>query len=500
MKTTFITKFTVLLLLMVVVATVFTGCFGSTANQTVTITGVTRNDEDGLTQEQLDTLATVLRNNSAAWQDFVAAYRGYDVLGDDKDTNDFSEIKEVNVKGAQNVVNKYASDKNIPVDKLDKEDVVNIVNKLKSTVSFEESRDLFGNIQYYLGIALKWVTNTVGFHNYLLGLCIFAILVEICMLPFSIKQQKNSIKQAKLRPKEMAIRNHYKGRNDQATQQKVNTEIQQLYEKENFNPMGGCLPMLIQLPIVMWLYNIVIDPVQYVLGGTASFGNALKAYFTTSQAAGGLGMTLNSTNGTIEVLSQITKIDYSSLKDFAFFTNSEDVYSNLTLLSGNVPEFNIGPINFGYTPSFDANQWLLIVPVLTFVVYYFSMKISKKFTYQATQNEQAPGAGCSTKTMELMMPVMSTFFSFAVPGAIGIYWVFRSVLTTIKQFIMSKVMPIPRFTEEDYKAAERELYSSRPQRKRKNSEDLDPDRERPRSLHHIDDDDEEYITFVNKNN
>ena len=496
MKTTFITKFTVLLLLVIAIATVFTGCFGSSAPQTVTITGVTRNDEDGLTQDQLDTLATVLRNNTLAWQDFIAAYRGYDILDADKNLKDYSETREVSVKGAQNVVNKYASDKNIPVDKLDKEDVVNIVEKLKTTVSFEENRDFIENIRFYLGVALKWVTNTVGFHNYLLGLCIFAILVEICMLPLSVKQQKNSIKQATLRPKEMAIRNHYKGRNDQATQQKVNSEIQQLYEKENFNPMGGCLPMLLQLPIVMLLYNIVIDPVRYVLGGTAEFGNAIKLFFTTSQAAGGLGMTLHSANGTIEVLSQIGKVDFSALKDFAFFTNSSEVYSNLSNLSKSIPDFNVGPINFGYTPSLDGNYWLLVVPVLTFVVYYFSMKISKKFTYQATQNEQAPGAGCSNKTMELMMPVMSTFFSFAVPGAIGIYWVFRSVLSTVKQFVMSKIMPVPHFTEEDYKAAEKELYSSRPQRKRKNTEDLDPNRERPRSLHHIDDDEEEYPTFV----
>jgi YidC/Oxa1 family membrane protein insertase len=98
------------------------------------------------------------------------------------------------------------------------------------------------------------------------------------------------------------------------------------------------------------------------------------------------------------------------------------------------------------------------------------------------------------------LPIVSTFFCFMVPGAVGIYWVFRSVIMSLKQFIMSKVMPIPQFTEEDYKAAERELApSKKPQRKRKNTEgesNLDPNREKPRSLHHIDDDDEDYITFV----
>ena len=118
------------------------------------------------------------------------------------------------------------------------------------------------------------------------------------------------------------------------------------------------------------------------------------------------------------------------------------------------------------------------------------MKISKNFTYQPTQNADAPGAGCSSKMMEFYMPVVSTVFCFMVPGAIGIYWVFRSVISTLKQFIMSKVMPLPKFTEEDYKAAEKELGTTvKPQRKRKNTEELDPNRERPRSLHHIDDED-----------
>ena len=218
------------------------------------------------------------------------------------------------------------------------------------------------------------------------------------------------------------------------------------------------------------------------------------------QAAGGLGLTLKSTNGSIELLSQLKNIDFSGMKNFAFFNNGEEVYEQLLIFQGNIPSFNIGSLNFGFTPSFKENYLLLLVPVLTFVTYFFSMKISKKFMYQPTQNENAPGAGCSTKMMEYSMPLVSTYFAFLVPGAVGIYWIFRSVIMTVKQYIMSKIMPLPQFTEEDYKEAERELGSKKPQRKRKNESEanLDPNRERPRSLHHIDDDDEEYPTFIQK--
>ena len=557
MKKIFNSRFFSVIILLLAVSTLFTACMGGAKVQEVS-KSVTNYDGsvNSLKQEELNAIATKLYNNAEAKNAFFAAYRGYDLVGGQYANDfDFSENLGVNYEYVQKVITKYAGitfaekaedvtpeegagdattpeegagdatapeegagdattpeegtgdattpDTTTPEDEpaieypeFVKEDADLIFNAMQDKVDLSVNRDLLGNIRYYIGMVLNWITNTLGFGNYLIGICIFAILIELCMMPLSIKQQKNSIKQAMLRPKEMAIRNRYKGRNDQATQQKVAAEIQDLYQKENFNPMSGCLPMLIQLPIIMILYNIVVDPIQNVLGGSAGLAGAARTFFTTSRAAGGLGMSISSSNGTIELLSQLGDHDLSGLADFALFSNSADVASDLAGITTKIPSFNIGSLNFGYTPSFKENLPLLIVPVLTFVVYFFSMKISKKFTYQPTQNEQAPGAGCSTKAMEFYMPVVSTFFCFMVPGAIGIYWVFRSVISTFKQFIMSKLMPLPKFTEEDYKAAERELNSKKPQRKRKNNADLDPDRERPRSLHHIDDDDEEYITFV----
>ena len=496
MKKIFNSRFFALVVLALILCTVFTSCTPQ-RQATVTITDVTVAEGSTLDQDQLNAIATLVRNNSSAWNDFVAAYRGYDVLGADANLDDYSEIKEVNVEAAKKVLAKYDEKLDLIYETISAEDIKNIVDAMKVDVNFEDQRDIFGTLQLWIGKFLGFLTRTVGFGNYLIGICIFAIIVEICMLPLAIKQQKNSIKQAKLRPKEMAIRNRYKGRNDQATQQKVAQEIQDLYTRENFNPMGGCLPMLIQLPIIMLLYNIVVDPIQYVVGASASFANAVKVFFTASRAAGGLGMSLTSTNGTIEMLSQIKDADFSGLANFELINSSGEVYNKLNGMVDLIPSFNVGPINFGFTPSLEGNYWLLIVPVLTFIVYFFSMKLTKKFTYQPTQNEQAPGQGCSNKMMEFYMPAVSTFFCFMVPGIIGIYWVFRSVISTLKQFIMSKVMPLPVYTEEDYKEAERELASKKPQRKRKSENaDLDPNRERPRSLHHIDDDDEEYITFV----
>ena len=83
--------------------------------------------------------------------------------------------------------------------------------------------------------------------------------------------------------------------------------------------------------------------------------------------------------------------------------------------------------------------------------------------------------------MDFMMPAMSVYITFIVPGAIGVYWMFKNIVTLIKQIIISKIMPIPKVTEEEIRAAEKEVNLSNRQRKKQ---------EKSRSLHHIDDDEE----------
>ena len=79
--------------------------------------------------------------------------------------------------------------------------------------------DILNPIFRGIGWFLSWIDSWSG--NYLISILIFALIIELLMLPFGIKRQQNSIRQAKLRPKEMAIRRKYAGRKDQATQQKV---------------------------------------------------------------------------------------------------------------------------------------------------------------------------------------------------------------------------------------------------------------------------------------
>lgn len=323
----------------------------------------------------------------------------------------------------------------------------------------------------------------IGGNNYLVGLIIFAVIVKIAMLPLSIKQQKNSIKQAKLRPKEMAIRKKYSGRNDQPTQQKIQNEIMELYQRENFNPMGGCLPLLIQLPILLGLYQVIIRPLEFLcrvpkdVVSKIMSSDALKEIISKTLQEG------EKLDTKIKNLSQIQLIDHIE-KNFSAFESDLGAYIQS---KSDLPNFEMFGMNLADNPNMSVITLLWIIPALTFVISYLSMKINKKFTYNANEGVQNdPAAGCSTKLMDWMMPLMSTWIAFIVPGVIGIYWMFNNILGTVQQIILAKVMPIPKFTEEDYRNAEREMNGKT---KNKKSSGSNGDRPKVRSLHRIDEED-----------
>ena len=324
-----------------------------------------------------------------------------------------------------------------------------------------------------LGWVLELCSKIVG-GNYLFAILIFAVFVEIVLLPFGISQQKKSIKQARLRPKEQAIRKKYAGRDDKATQMKMTEEIQELYQKEGYNPMSGCLPLLIQLPLLLALYNVVINPLKYISGLSDD------AVLQIQSIVGGA-----SNRSTMGLLNKITEMPFEAFRNVEGFT--QEIYDNM-------PNLNVfGVLDLSLTPQQCMNLeslktvagWLVVlIPVLTFVAYFASMKLNRKLIYQPMNDATQAQTGCSNNVMDIVMPLFSVFLAFTYPAALGLYWIFKCLLGLLKQFILSKAMPLPVFSEEDYKAAEREV-NARPDKSTK----VAKSGRVVRSLHHIDDED-----------
>lgn len=310
--------------------------------------------------------------------------------------------------------------------------------------------------------------------QYIFSLLLFAVAMKLILFPFGIKQQKNSVKQARLRPKEQAIRDKYAGRNDKVTQQKMQEEIMALYQRENFNPMGGCLPLLLQFPILFALFQVVYNPLRHVVGMTKEAVTEIGRNLILGGHA-----TADQLRYDINIINALRKL---SAGDFA-----KVVDGKIESVSA-LPKMSIFGLELSQTPGdfSSGNYWLLIIPVLTFIGVYFSMKLTRKFTYQPTQTANAD-AGCSGKTMDIMMPLMSTFFAFMYPAVLGIYWIYQNLLGVVQQILLAKMFPMPVFTEEDFEAARRELSGKDKKKKKSNGQK----RRNPKSLHHIDDDDDD---------
>ena len=306
--------------------------------------------------------------------------------------------------------------------------------------------------------------------NYLFAIFLFSLVMEIILSPLAIKQQKNQIKQASLAPKQAAIRKKYAGRTDQATQQKMQNEIMEMYKAENFNSAGGCGTMLIQFPIIICLYNVVTNPLRYICNVPKVEIEALKNFLTSA------GHEISLRNTQIEMINIIRG-------------NVSNYYSVApSLEKAIIPDFTVGPFDLSQVPeiSFSPFNWLMLIPVITFVVMIISTKIMQKFTYQSPETAEAQN-NMSMKIMTWTMPLLSVYFEFQLAAAIGVYWIFRNILQLVEKFIISKLYPVPKFTEEDFKEAERQAGLSERQKKRENKEY----KKFVRSLHHIDD--EEYL-------
>lgn len=309
------------------------------------------------------------------------------------------------------------------------------------------------------GWVIKNLYNLFG-QNYLLTLFLFAVVIKIILLPFGIKQQKNSIKQARVRPKEMAIRKKYAGRTDRATQTKMQEEIMKLYQQENVSPMSGCLPLLIQMPVLFALYGVIIKPLTYI----SSLGKYLSAKLI--EAYGQVADKVVNNYSQIELIQKLSenKEDFANKlgEKFAEITSGmqiapwEEIKGELLTLHDS---FNVLGIDLTVTPTVDFSKEkfiYLLIPILTFVFAFASTKIIRKFTYQPTMSED-PAQQRSLAMMDWMMPLMSVWISFSVSSAIAIYWMFQNVLGAVQQIFLFKLYPVPVITEEQIKEAESQL-------------------------------------------
>ena len=301
---------------------------------------------------------------------------------------------------------------------------------------------------YVMDILFRF-TSSFGVFN--VGLCIilFTIVMKTLMIPLTIKQQKTTKLMSVMNPEIQAIQKKYKGKSDQESMQRQNVEIQAVYEKYGTSMTGGCLPLLIQMPILLALYRVIYNIPAYVpsvrvyfdnvvtpLMGQADYAQKLQEITNIATACGGKLDKFDFTNANrlVDMLYKFSTSQWGELQ--ALFPAISDVIGQNAAVVERMNTFlglNMAEAP-GWVPSF---AW--IIPVLAAVSQWFSTKLMSGNQPSTSADAENPMAQ-SMKTMTTTMPLFSAFIGITMPAGLGIYWIATSVVTIIQQLIVNAYM------------------------------------------------------------
>ena len=224
------------------------------------------------------------------------------------------------------------------------------------------------------GILIKYIYEYLAFDSYGFAIIFFAIFTRILLFPLNLSQQRSMDRQQALMPEVEALKKKYG--NDQ---KKLNEEQQNLYMKYNINPMMGCLPMLLQFPILIALYDIIRNAAAYI-------GHEVNMNF--------LGI------------------------------------FDLSLL----PNWQIWKIT-----DFKTYLPLLVFPILAFATTYISQAISMKATKAKKKDGDEKAAPNPMSGMMKLMPFTTLIFAFMVPAGLSLYWAVGKVLSIGQTYLIRSV-------------------------------------------------------------
>ena len=289
-------------------------------------------------------------------------------------------------------------------------------------------------IKIPFGYLLDWLYQFTT--NYGLSLIIFAILIKLVLLPASIKSKKSSMKMSRLSPRVQALQEKYAG-----DQQKQNEAVQALYKEEGVSMGGGCLWSFLPLLILFPLYAVVRQPITYMLHETLEVSAQVVAVIKEAVPAA---------FGKSEFYHEM--IAAPMIPQFA--EELKGIVANPSTLEG--LNFNFLGINLGLQPQWKIWTWetydwstigLFLLPIASTGVQFLSMFITQKQNNSVVTDENGlqdeemakkSQANQSTKTMMYMMPLMTLWIGFTVPGALSIYWLIQGVVSTIQDTILTK--------------------------------------------------------------
>ena len=300
-------------------------------------------------------------------------------------------------------------------------------------------------------------SNVMGIENVALTIVVFTIFIYLCLLPLTYKQQQFSVLTRKMQPEINAVQAKYKGKKDQASMQAQQEETQAIYDKYGVSPMGSCVQMLIQMPILFALYRVFYNVPAYIGSIKSIFSGLVEGIMSTEGYASKIQSIYDSANlrtikvdfatsdpaemkgYIIDVIYKLSDSGWDELK--SSFSGISDVI-NSTQLELNKVNY-LFSLNISDTPwnqmkeGFFGHEWVLmiiaaLIPLLSLASQYLTIL---QMPTNGAGNDQMTQ---QMRTMNLMMPLMSFFITFTVPVGLGLYWLTGGFIRAGQQFLLNR--------------------------------------------------------------
>lgn len=263
----------------------------------------------------------------------------------------------------------------------------------------------------FFGMIIRLIYDMVN-NNYFLSIILFTVLTKVILFPLTLVQIKSMEKMNSIGPEDKRIREKYK--NDKNKQAE---ELTKLYSENKINPMGGCLPLLIQIPIIIAMFYIVKQPLTYI----KQMPKDEISNYASTYAHEKLG-----------------KEEGKSLTEKEIRAYELQIAKEYNLIDMKVTDnFDLGEIPkdvFNKDDSKKASPISLLIPILTILVSFVSTKLQQNT--QTMSEEQIE----MSKTNNLMMPLLSGFIAYTMPLALGVYWLLGNILSILQQIIIKKIV------------------------------------------------------------
>ena len=335
---------------------------------------------------------------------------------------------------------------------------------LNMILATKNSTPIIGQIASVMG----WIMNGIyvvldglfGIQN--LGLCIiiFSILIYLFMTPLQVKQQKFSKLSAIMQPELQKVQKKYQGKKDQVSMQKMQEETSAIYQKYGVSPTGSCVQLIIQMPVLLALWQVIynipayVDSVKNLFSQTVDNIVKVSGYtdllqnFITENGMARVRLIMENDqatrNSVIDFLYALSPSQWDQLSGMNQFSGFSDVIDKAASEISKMQNFfglNIADQPMTYIKAALSGGAILLgiaavlIPVLSWATQMLNIKLMPQPAQSDGSNDSMNN---SMKTMNTVMPIMSAVFCFTFPVGLGIYWISSAVVRSVQQVLINR--------------------------------------------------------------